>query len=277
MRSSQIDRALYGPSLFEVTFGAVLSVLLGVVLATAFMVLKPVLVVKELPKEDDRVQGSVYFVQGSTDASRSRQWMRKRQMLMEGTPGEIAFSEEELNSWLSSGAPKKDKKPAKAAPKPAAPGKPGAAKPAEAETPEDLLVLETPNVRIRDSIFQVGVPGSLNLFSFSLPVVLQSQGSFEKVNEVWTFKPSTFYLGSMPLHRIPGFTDQVVKRLMSSSLVPEDALASWKRVSEVTVEGKALKITIPAAAAVPNPTPAPAPAVPEPTPAPTSAPTTTSP
>lgn len=261
MRSSQIDRALYGPSLFEVTLGAVLSVLLGVILATAFMVLKPVLVVKELPKEDDRVQGAVYFVQGSTDASRSRQWIRKRQMLMEGTPGEIAFSEEELNSWLSSGAPKKDKKPAvKAAPKPATPGKPGAAKPAEPDTPEDLLVLETPNVRIRDSIFQIGVPGSLNLFSFSLPVVLQSQGNFEKVNDVWTFKPNTFYLGSMPLHRIPGFTDQVVKRLMSSSLVPEDTLASWKRVSEVAVDGKVLKITIPAAAS----TPAPAPAVPEP-------------
>jgi len=222
------------------------------------------------------VQGAVYFVQGSADASRSRQWMRKRQMLLEGTPGEIAFSEEELNSWLSSGAPKKDKKPARAVSKPTTPAKPGAPKAAPpAEIPEDLLVLETPNVRIRDSIFQIGVPGSLNLLTFSLPIVLQSQGNFEKSGDVWVFKPSTFYLGSMPLHRIPGFTDQVVKRLMSSSLVPEDALASWKRVSEVAVDGKALKITIPAVAA---PAPAavesatPETHAPPPAPAPTSAP-----
>jgi hypothetical protein len=179
-------------------------------------------------------------------------------MLMDGTPGEIAFSEEELNAWFSSGVPKKDKKPTpRPVAKPAASAKPGAAQRiAASETPEELLVLETLNVRIRDSIFQVGVPGSLNLLSFSLPVVLQSQGTFAKVGDIWMFKPSTFYLGSMPLHRIPGFTDQLVKRLMNSSLVPEDALASWKRASEVAVDGKALKVTFPAAAAPAAPAPA---------------------
>lgn len=277
MRSSKIERALYGPSLFEVTLGAVLSVLLGAALAVVFMILKPVIVVKDPPKEEDRVQGAVYFVQGSADASRSRQWIRKRQMLIDGTPGVIAFSEEELNSWLSSGAPKKDKKPAKSAAKPATPPKPGAPKQApEPEPAEDLLVLETPNVRIRDSVFQIGFPGSLNIWTFSLPIVLQSQGSFEKVDDLWMYKPNTFFLGSMPLHRIPGFTEEVVRRFTSSGFIPEDALNSWKRVSDVALEGKALKITIPAPnATAPEPaatTSAPAEA-PKPTAEPTSAPT----
>ncbi len=243
MRSSKIDRALYGPSLFEVTFGAILSALLGAVLAVGFMILKPVEVAKEPPKEEERVQGAVYFLEGNVDPSRSRQWIRKRQMLLEGTAGEIAFSEEELNAWFSAGIPAKAKKPApRPTPKSATPGKAAAQSPAEEE---DLLVLETPNVRIRDSIFQVGVPGNLNLIVTSFPVVLQSQGIFEKIDDTWMFKPSAIYLGSMPLHRIPGFTDQLVKRLMSSSLIPEDALASWKRVERVAVDGKALKITFP--------------------------------
>lgn len=245
MRSSKIDRALYGPSVFEVTFGAILSALLGAVLAIGFMILKPVEVAKDQPKEEERVQGAVYFLEGNVDPGRSRQWIRKRQMLMEGTPGEIAFSEEELNAWFSSGIPPKAKKPApRPAAKAAASGKAAPAQPPSEEL--NLLVLETPNVRIRDSVFQVGVPGSLNLLTFSLPVVLQSQGTFEKVDEMWMFKPSAIHLGSMPLHRIPGFTDQLVKRLMTSSLIPEDALASWKRVEQVVVDGKALKITFPA-------------------------------
>lgn len=280
MRSSKIDRALYGPSLFEVTLGAVLSVLLGAALAVVFMILKPVIVVKDPPKEEERVQGATYFVQGSTDASRSRQWIRKRQMLIDGTPGMIAFSEEELNSWLSSGAPKKDKKPTKPAAKPATPPKPGAPKQAPAAEPaEELLVLETPNVRIRDSVFQIGFPGSLNIWTFSLPIVLQSQGGFEKIDDIWMFKPSTFLLGSMPLHRIPGFTDELARRFASGGFIPEDALNSWKRVSNVALEGKALKITIPAPNAVAPEPVAPA-AAPVDTPKPavetTSAPTSSS-
>lgn len=241
MNNSKIERALYGPSLFEVTLGALLSIALGVVLAFVFLVLKPVVVAKELPKEEERVQGQVYFLEGSKDLTRGRQWMRKRQMLMDGTAGEIALSEEELNAWFAAGAPKKPEK--KPAPKPPA-GKAGTPPPAE-EIPEELLVLDVPNFRIRDSVFQVGVPGNLNLISFSLPVIIQARGTFEKAADMWVFKPSSLYLGSMPLHRIPGLTDILMKRVVSSGFLPEDALAGWKRVSDVSLDGKQIKLTIP--------------------------------
>lgn len=250
MNSKAIDRALYGPSIYEVTIGALLSIGLGFVLAMVFLILKPVSVVKEPPKEDERIQGEVYFVEGRIDATRGRQWIRKRQMLTDGTPGEVALSEEELNAWLSAGNPAKpaEKKPA---PKPVAPAKAPAGKagappppPAQSEVPDELLTIETPNVRIRDSVFQVGVPGSLNLISLSFPVVVQARGTFEKVDDVWVFKPSELYFGSMPLHRIPGTTDLVSKKLMKSGIVPDDVLNAWKRVAHVAIDDKLLKLTV---------------------------------
>jgi hypothetical protein len=238
MSISKIDRALYGPSMFEVTLGAVLSILLGLALGTIFLVLKPVVVAAEMPKEEERIQGAVYYLEGKADASRGKQWHRKRQLLMEGTPGEIAFSEEELNAWFSSGAPKK---PAK---KPAAPPKPGAPPAPEEEIPSELLTLETPNVRIRDGVFQVGVPGQLNLITFSLPVVVQTRGKFAKTGDMWSYQPDEVFVGSMPLHRIPGVTKALSDRLMRTSLIPEDGLAAWKKVANVTLDGKQLKLVI---------------------------------
>lgn len=250
MSRSKIDRALYGPSLFEVTLGAALSIALGAVVAFVFLVLKPVIVVKDTPKEEERVQGAVYFVEGNRDPLRSKQLPKKRQLLNEGTPGEIAFTEEELNAWFSSAMPEKPEKvqkPVPAKPAPAPKGAKAAPAPAPApDIPEELLTFEALNVRIRDGVFQVGIPTSINLkmLTMAFPVVVQTRGTFEKQADMWMFKPSEMYLGSMPLHRIPGFTDALVKRVMRSSLVPDEAITVWKRVSNVAVDGKQLKLTI---------------------------------
>lgn len=246
MSRTKIDRALYGPSLLEITLGAALSIALGAAVAFVFLVLKPVIVAKEPPKEEERVQGAVYFVEGNKDPLRSKQLIRKRQLLNEGTPGEIAFSEEELNAWFASNMPEKAPKPV---PKPVAPkaGAKAAPQPAPAaDVPDELLSFEALNVRIRDGVFQVGIPTSINLkmLMMSFPVVVQSRGSFEKQADMWIFKPSEMYLGSMPLHRIPGLTGALVQRVMRSSLVPEEAITVWKRVSQVSVDGKQLKLTI---------------------------------
>lgn len=256
MKNSKIERALYGPSLFEVTLGALLSVTLGVVLAFVFLVLKPVVVAKEMPKEEEKMQGAVYFLEGSKDPTRGRQWLRKRQLLMDGTPGEIALAEEELNAWFSAGSKQSEKKPAAkpaAKPAPAKPGTPPQAAPV-AEVPEELLVLDVPNFRIRNGVLQVGIPATLNVLTLSMPVVLQAQGSFEKGEAMWLYKPTVLYLGSMPLHRIPGFTDLLTKRVLRSGLVPDDAIAGWKRVSQVAVDGKVVKLTIPDQGGTPHPT-----------------------
>jgi hypothetical protein len=47
---SKVDRAIYGPGWGEVIFGALLSLVLGVVLGALLLVLKPVVIAKETPK-----------------------------------------------------------------------------------------------------------------------------------------------------------------------------------------------------------------------------------
>lgn len=240
MNRSRLDRALYGPSLFEVTLGALLSVSLGLLLGFLFLVLKPVTVLKDSPKEDERDPSMVYYVTGSADSSKARQTPTKIKRLVEGTPGELSFTEDDLNVWLSSQGPKKVEKKRTPPPKPGAKGAP----PPDEPVPDELLTLEVPNVRIRDGVFQVGIPGSLNLISFSIPVILQAQGDFVQGPEMWVFHPKTLYLGSMPLHRVPHFTEMLTNRIMRSNSLPEDALEAWKHVSQVAVEGRALKLTV---------------------------------
>ncbi|MES1166853.1 MAG: hypothetical protein ABUL68_02525, partial [Pseudomonadota bacterium] len=125
MASKKIDRALYGPSWAEVIIGAVLSFVLGVLLAATLLILKPVPTVRELPKEP--VAGVVYYIEGSKDATKGKLWASKHQMLATGTS--VTLSEDELNAIF---APIPDKtKPAPTPP--AQKGQPGA--PATPATP----------------------------------------------------------------------------------------------------------------------------------------------
>ncbi len=78
--NNKVLRAMYGPSIFEVVLGALLSLSLGVVLAGLYLVFKPVSVVNQLPTADKREEGMVYYVQGEKGAGRGGQLLRKQQL-----------------------------------------------------------------------------------------------------------------------------------------------------------------------------------------------------
>src|SRR4249919_3274379 len=102
MRNTKLERALYGPTIYEITLGLVLSLVLGAALGIVFLIFKPAEVVQELPKEDERIQGMTYYVPGTIDYSKAKQWMRKRQILIDSTPGEVSFTQDDLNVWFMS-------------------------------------------------------------------------------------------------------------------------------------------------------------------------------
>src|SRR5687767_11071379 len=105
MKKTKTQRKIDGPGWFEVIFGAALSVALGVVLAAAFFIFKPVTTVKELPKEPEAKM--VYYIQGTRDSSKTREVGAKRRLLVEGQA--VALNEDELNTLVM---------PPTAAPKP---------------------------------------------------------------------------------------------------------------------------------------------------------------
>ncbi len=229
-----MDRAAHNPSWFEVIFGAALSVVLGSVLGALALIFRPVTIVKEIPKEP--VKGVSYVLEGSRDSTKAKTIMAKRKAFAQGASGTISIVEDELNALVAPPAP--------AAAKPVKPGE-KAAPAAPAAPTGELLSVGTVNFRIGDGLVQIGVPVTLAALGAELKVFVQVHGAFVKKDAVFTFEPRKLMLGSCPLDRLPFAAGTVMKAFSSSQTVAEDVAATWPKVTNVVVEGRALKITLP--------------------------------
>lgn len=221
--SKKIDRALYGPSWTEVIFGAVLSMILGFVLAAAYLIFRPATVVPELPKEQD--PKVVYFIEGSHDANKARRLPGKQKALAQGQT--IALTEDELN--IANTPP---------------PPKPGAPEP----EPTKFLTPGVPNFRIHDNLLQVAVPVRMKyaLFGLDTSVTVHTEGTFAKVDGVFAYVPDTIYLGSCPVHRLPFAGNYIRKGFVAAMQdLPPDVAALWKRLSDVSIDNTTLKLSMP--------------------------------
>ena len=220
--NKRIDRALYGPGLFEVTLGALMGVSLGVAVAALHLVFTPVAVLSK-PPEGAAATG-VYFVEGSANSAKARQWMRKHQLLSEGGSADVAFCEDELNAWMASAITK--------------------AQPAAGSTPA-LITPERINFRIHDGVFQVGVLGKLDAFEFTRQFVIQARGKFGPGANGFEFIADEFYIGSLPAHTVPGLTALIIRRVLAAQAVPEDLKANWRKLKLVAVEDNQVHIVVP--------------------------------
>lgn len=224
---AKVESASQGPSLTEVILGAVLSLVLGVVLAAVYLALQPVTTGKELPKEP--VAGMVYYLEGSRDSGKARQAAAKQKTLLQG--GSVELSEDELNSLLTSTAT------------PVAPAPKSGAAAAPATT---AITAETPNFRVRDGVLQIAVPVrvSVSLLGLDQKIIVQARGGFEKRGEQFVFVPSECYAGSCPLQRLPMVEGMLMKRFVAAAAVPEELAAAWRKLSDVSVQGATLRLTM---------------------------------
>jgi hypothetical protein len=227
---SKVDRATHGPGWGEVIVGAVLSLVLGVVIGAVLLVLKPVVTVKEPPKE--ATSDTVYYIEGHKgDTNAARQALAKRKAFAEGRS--VTVTEAEINALASAAAT------------PPAPAKPGdKAAPAPAASNETIAV-GAPNVRLRDGRMQIGVPVTLNVFGFEQRVLALARGDFEKDGDVFAYEPSEIYLGSCPVQRLPFVSSYIRSKVLHSQKIPEDIAASWSKLANVSIENNALKLTMP--------------------------------
>jgi hypothetical protein len=220
------------PSWLEVTLGAVLSFAFGVVLAASYLVLKPVVAVKQMPKEADLDPRAVYFIEGSRDSSRSRDAAAKRAQFVQGKS--ISVYEDDINLLFAAPAP---------TPKPAPPPtkKPGEVVPdlnAEAK-------ISPPNFRIRNNLVQIAVPVKASAFGLEGKVIVLAKGTFVRAGNVFAFEPSTLTVGSCSLDRLPVIFGIVYSKFIGSQPVPPDITAAWAKLTAVHVEGETLKLTMP--------------------------------
>ncbi|MEO7599459.1 MAG: hypothetical protein ABIV50_11040 [Opitutus sp.] len=223
---SKLRRKIDGPGWFEVIFGAALSLLLGVVLSAAFLIFKPVTTVKELPKEPDKKM--IYYIEGTRDSSKARDLASKRK-LMTQSGATVVLNEDELNTL-------------------AIPPKPEAG-PKKMELPQPVAATETlvakpANFRIREGVMQIGVPVTLSAYEMSTQLVLQTRGGFVKQGDALIYQPTEFYLGSLPLQRMPEVQAAVTNYLFSKMTVPDDMVAAWKNVADASLAGPKLTVTV---------------------------------
>jgi hypothetical protein len=240
MAKTKVDRAIHGPSWTEVILGAVLSLILGVAMGAALLVLKPVKQVRELPKEGDRDASLVYYVEGSRDGSKAKQALAKRQAFVAGKS--IQVTEDEVNSLMGG--------PAAPATPPPAPPKAGEKKAGEkaadkaAAAAGDLLAAGTPNVRIRDNVLQIGVPVTIGLMGLDTKVIVFGRGKLVKGGDSFVYEPDELYLGSCPVQRLPFLSGYVRNKFLAATPIPEDIATAWKKVTDATIEGNTLKLTL---------------------------------
>ncbi|PAW65527.1 MAG: hypothetical protein B9S34_10715 [Opitutia bacterium Tous-C1TDCM] len=229
--SRKTDRSQQGPGWGEVILGAALSLALGTALGAALLVLRPVTVAKEEPKE--RARGAVYYIEGSRDAAKGRMSLAKRKAFLEGQS--VTITEDEINAMLTP--------PPAAAPKPDAKAK-GAEKAAEpAKSGNGYLSAGTPTVRLHDGKLQVGVPVTLELLGQK--IIVQAKGGFVRGREGFEYDPETIYLGSCPIERLPVIAGLVRSKFLSLDVMPDDFRANWTKLKSVSIEGNALKLQMP--------------------------------
>jgi hypothetical protein len=229
---AKIDRALYGPSWTEVIFGAILSFALGIALAIVFLILKPVAVVRELPKEDKIVRNLVYVVQGSKDPAKGKGIDAKLKELAAGKS--VTVTEDELNSLFAG----------KAAPPPAAP-KAGAKAPAKADQPPSMPATSGPNFRIVEDKLQISLPTTIDLLGINQSLVVVATGHFGNEGGKVRYEIDHFQVGSLPASRLPYIQGAVVNKVLAAQNFPEELTGIWNKLTSITIEGNTLKLNMP--------------------------------
>jgi hypothetical protein len=231
-QNKKIEKALYGPSTTEVALGAILGLAAGVVAACVYLVFKPVMTVKELPKEP--VRGMLYYLPGADSNAKSRNWAAKQKQLVAGTT--ITVVEDELNAWAISvfGANKP-------APKPGAAG----AKPeGGADADSSIFQPGTPNFKIADGKVQIGFKCLLNWYGLTHEVTVVTTGGFARSGDRFVYKPETFHLGSCPLHLLPSLAEPLFDHLVGKKKIPDEIKSAWVKIDEVSIEGTTLKLAV---------------------------------
>ncbi|HXQ81535.1 MAG TPA: hypothetical protein VN775_09500 [Opitutaceae bacterium] len=219
-----------GPSWFEVSLGAALSVALGVLLGALYMATRPVKKVGEIPK--DAPPGSVFYIEGVRGFYGVTGIEAKRKAFVSGES--VTVDEAELNV-LFGGPPK---------PPPAPLPANTLVQPPPPPPPKEFEKLPL-NARIFDGKIQFAELYAYNDYGFNGVYVVQARGTFVKVGPTFQFIPDEFYAGSCPLQRVPYIREWIMRKILFTYPVPDDIAAAWSKLSDVTIEGSKMRLKMP--------------------------------
>lgn len=238
-----MNQALHGPGTIEVALGAVLGLTLGAVVAAAYLVLKPVVVVTQMPTE--RSLTSVYYQPGSANKAKSTDWPAKQNQFIAGTT--VQVTEDELNAWsLAGGTPPRNAKakPVEAGQSSGGP-QPATATKKELPVTDTFLTTKVPNFRIVGDALQIGWRCTLNAFGLTREVALVATGHFETSGAQVSFVSDKVFLGSCPLHWLPGASSELLAYVFKNQKTPDNIRLAWAKCTAASVVDGGLKLVQP--------------------------------
>jgi hypothetical protein len=213
-----------GPKPVEIAVAAVLSLVVGVLGAAAFLAFQEPEKAEKMPAEEDRVFGIVYYVPGSMGNQNHAAWAAKREAVIRGRSGTVPLVAEELNQWVAKEYPNKES----AGDKPVLHVSPG-----------------TPTFRIDEGAFNIMIPLEWSVFGMSHEFRSQAWGDFVQKKGVYSFDAARVYIGSMPVPNVFGMSASVVRKVLGGFDISEDLYAGWSSLESVSVKDDTRQLVIP--------------------------------
>lgn len=210
-----------GPRPVEIVISAVLSGVLGVAAAIIFLALQPPEEVTEMPAEEDREFGRVYYIAGKGGNASHGTWHPKREAVKAKRSGSISLVEEELNQWASAELKETS----------------------EIEKPFLHIEPGVPNFRLAGDVMVVGVPLTWNIFGVSRELDSHTSGRLARKGDGYGFEYDRLYVGSCPVPDI--LANRLVGDVIASYDVSEGLEEGWAALESVTIEEGSLKLVIP--------------------------------
>jgi hypothetical protein len=209
------------PGIFGVVFSALLSLVLGVLVAFVYLIVQPVEVLTSAPKEEPAGTVLLLGAPGAGNAS----WEEKRDALVGGSLKEVTLTESELNAWAGARF-----EPVKVE--------------EDVKKTSFFIAAATPNFRIEGGLLQVGMVNTAYVYGHEGPLVLQAKGRFVAGAQGWSFTPEEALLGALPLHKIPAVLPFVASRFGANNL-PEEVTTVLTKAREISVRADGLTLALP--------------------------------
>jgi hypothetical protein len=214
-----------GPRPAEIVIAAFLSLLLGAVGSAVFLAFQDPEEVTSLPGAEERGFAVVYHVPGKPGNQTHATWQIKREVVQRQRTGTVPLIEEELNQWAAQEF------------------REGAGDSGD----EPILHIRpgTPRFRMADGVLFVAMPMEWRVFGTGRKFLSQAHGSFVPRGGQYVFEHERLYIGSLPVPKVFGLSDLLVRRVVNSFDVPNELREGWANLESVSVEDETLRLVIP--------------------------------
>lgn len=210
-----------GAHWLSITVGALLSIVLGVLLAGLTRALTPPQRVDELPETPEA--GVVYYIEPSSPGILPEGWRQRWDTLLAGEPGTYEFTSDEvaLISELAFDLPEED---------PAGPL---------------VIIPGTLHATLAEAGPLVSTEGTLRVFGIDVPLVVQAEVGFAAEGDAIAVVPRRLLFNSLDAPDLFGLRTRLFNVLRQAYVLSEASQAALAKVNSVVTTPESISVEVP--------------------------------